>query len=90
MRRMRYDDWPTVQRFHGSPRPADFEGNEYDRPDRTRVALILGIVSLLVGPLGIFAWMVGTDCLRAIRAGQMDPAGESFAPFGSAKSVAAD
>ena len=81
-RRMPRDEWPIVLRFHGSARPADFDGNDYDRADRTRVALVLGIVSLLFGPLGIFAWMVGADCLRAIRAGKMDPAGESLARVG--------
>lgn len=82
MRRHPPDEWPVVRRFHGSPRPADFDGNEFDRADRTRVALVLGIVSLLVGPLGIFAWMVGADCLRAIRDGKMDPSGESLARAG--------
>lgn len=75
-------DWPIVRRFHGSARPADFDGNEYDRADHTRLALALGIVSLLIGPLGLFAWMVGADCLKAIRDGQMDPAGESLARLG--------
>jgi hypothetical protein len=82
MRCIQRDDWPIVRRFHGSPRPSEFDGNEFDRADRTRVALILGIVSLLVGPLGVFAWMVGADCLRAIRDGKMDPAGESLARAG--------
>jgi hypothetical protein len=82
MRRIPRDDWPAVRHFHGSHRPAEFDGNDFDRADRTRFALALGIVSLLIGPLGIFAWLVGADCLKAIRDGKMDPSGESLARAG--------
>ncbi len=81
-RRSWADDWPRVQRWQGTPRPSEFDGNDYDRPDRTKMALVLGIVSLLFGPLGLVAWMVGTDCLKAIEQGRMDPAGESNARVG--------
>lgn len=82
-RRAWADDWPAVQRWQGVPQPNnESEGNEYDRSDRTRVALVLGIVSLLIGPLGLVAWLVGADCLKAIQEGRMDPAGESNARVG--------
>jgi hypothetical protein len=76
------DDWPMIQRWQGAGRLTDFDGSEYPRTDRTRVALALGIVSLLIGPLGLIAWLVGADCLKAIEAGEMDPAGESNARVG--------
>lgn len=80
-RRAWVDDWPVV-RWQGTARPSDFDGSEYQRTDRTKVALVLGIVSLLIGPLGLIAWLVGADCLKAIEAGEMDPAGESNARVG--------
>ncbi len=75
-------DWPGVQRWQGVPRPSEPDGNEFDRPDRTKIALVLGIVSLLIGPLGLIAWLVGADCLKAIEQGRMDPTGESNARVG--------
>lgn len=81
-RRRRVDPWPVVQRWQGLPRPSDHDGGDFDRPDRTKVALVLGIVSLLFGPLGLVAWVVGADCLKAIEEGRMDPTGESNARVG--------
>lgn len=82
MQRSTRDDWPIVRRFHGTGRPAEFDGGDFDRADTTRIAFLLGIVSLIIGPIGIFAWLVSADCLRAIQAGRMDPAGESLARVG--------
>ncbi len=55
---------------------------ENDTPDRARWVLALGIVALLIGPLGVFAWMAGNACLKAINDGRMDPTCESNAKAG--------
>jgi hypothetical protein len=73
---------PALQR----PEPDD---DGYDRTDRTYLALVLGVISLLFGPLGIIAWAVSDDCLRAIAAGRMDPAGEANARAGRVLGIVA-
>ena len=46
------------------------------RPHRGTLILVLGILSLVVcGPLGIFAWIMGSGDLKQMDAGTMDPSG---------------
>lgn len=76
--------WPTAWHFY-VPDPPDEPGadaHEADPPDRARWVLALGIVSLLIGPLGIYAWMAGNSCIQAIAEGRMDPTCESNARAG--------
>jgi hypothetical protein len=45
--------------------------------------LILGILSLVICmPLGILAWILGSDDLKAMDAGKMDPGGRSSTEVG--------
>ncbi len=82
--RERYEDEP--------PRPArrDDEPDDYeDRPRRRRrryqqdhrgtLILTLGILSFFFAwpILGIIAWILGANDLKEMRAGRMDPSGES-------------
>jgi hypothetical protein len=48
-------------------------------PHRGTLVMVLGILSLVVMPiiLGPIAWYMATDDLKKIRAGRMDPEGES-------------
>ena len=77
-------DWPTVWHFYSPAKLPESEGssNENDPPDRARWVLALGIVSLVVGPLGVFAWMAGNAVLSAIADGRTDPTCESNARAG--------
>ncbi len=81
--RERYEDEP--------PRPArrDDDYEEDDRPRRRRrryqqdhrgtLILTLGILSFFFAwpILGIIAWILGANDLKEMRAGRMDPSGES-------------
>jgi predicted Zn finger-like uncharacterized protein len=81
--RERYEDEP--------PRPARRDDDEDydDRPRRRRrryqqehrgqLILVLGILSFFVGGpiLGLVAWIMGSHDLKEMRAGRMDPEGES-------------
>jgi len=52
-------------------------------PHRGTLILVLGILGLVVcGPLGIGAWVMGNNDMREIRAGRMDPEGESLTNIG--------
>lgn len=84
MRRRRFPParWPAAEYWQPAARPDPPDGPDADGPDRSRLVLALGIVSLLVAPLGIVAWVVGNAFLRAIAEGRMDPAGESNARAG--------
>jgi predicted Zn finger-like uncharacterized protein len=64
----------------------DYEEDDYDDRPRRRykehrggLILALGILSLFFAPLilGPIAWIMGSTDLQEIRAGRMDPAGES-------------
>lgn len=68
--------------WQATTRPWEPDPPESDRPDRGRVALALGVVSLIFAPLGVVAWAFASSCLRAIEEGRMDPAGESNARAG--------
>jgi hypothetical protein len=74
--------WSVTRYWQPAGRPADFDPPESDRPDRSHMALALGIVSLIFAPLGVIAWAFASSCLRAIDEGRMDPAGESNARAG--------
>ncbi|GIW79665.1 MAG: hypothetical protein KatS3mg105_1472 [Gemmatales bacterium] len=53
------------------------------QPHRGTLVLVLGILSLVVcAPLGIAAWIMGSNDLAAMRAGRMDPSGESMTQVG--------
>ncbi len=55
------------------------------KPHRGVVILILGILALVTGlgfVLGPIAWIMGNNDLREIRAGIMDPEGESTTNVG--------
>jgi hypothetical protein len=80
--RDRYEDEP--------PRPARRDDDDYDdRPRRRRrryqqdhrgtLILTLGILSFFFAwpILGIIAWVMGANDLKEMRAGRMDPEGES-------------
>ena len=46
------------------------------KPHRATVILVLGILGLVVcGPLGIVAWILGSNDLKEMDAGTMDPSG---------------
>lgn len=50
---------------------------------RGTLILVLGILGLvLCQPLGIPAWIMGNNDLRAMREGRMDPSGESLTTAG--------
>jgi hypothetical protein len=53
------------------------------RPHRGGLILAFGILSWMTCFLfGVAAWALGVDDLRAIRAGEMDPSGESLTRAG--------
>jgi len=52
-------------------------------PHRGTLILVLGILGLVVCPLtGPFAWMMGSEDIRKIDAGRMDPAGRDLTQAG--------
>jgi predicted Zn finger-like uncharacterized protein len=76
-----------------APPPDDDEERDERRPRRLRrsslephrgpLVLVLGILGLLVfAPLGIVAWVLGNNDLKEMRAGRMDPEGESLTNAG--------
>jgi hypothetical protein len=53
------------------------------QPHRATLVLLLGILSLIVcAPLGIAAWIMGSNDLAAMRSGRMDRSGESVTAVG--------
>ena len=53
------------------------------RPHRGTLILVLGILSLVVcSPLGIVAWILGSNDLREMDSGAMDPAGRGTTQAG--------
>ncbi|CAN5251086.1 hypothetical protein BH11PLA2_BH11PLA2_37680 [soil metagenome] len=82
MSRMMTLDWTAPRLFQSAGQHFNFEGRDDSQTDRARWVLALGVVSLLVGPLGFFAWMAGNACLKAISDGRMDPTSESNARAG--------
>jgi hypothetical protein len=89
LRRQRDEDDDRPRRRY------DDEEDEDDRPRRRRrrpdyeehrgtLILILGICSFVVAPIpfGPIAWFLGNADLKEIRAGRMDPEGESSTQIG--------
>jgi hypothetical protein len=72
-----YDDHDV---YYDRPRPS------YGRPHRGAAILTLGILSLVMiapcAPLGIFAWVMGSNDLSEMRRGQMDRSGEGLTQAG--------
>jgi hypothetical protein len=81
VRRYLVDEY-VIQRWQGRRRVWEQETNEYPKTDRTHLALVLGIISLFIGPCGFIAFLMGDHCLKSIGAGLMDPAGETNARLG--------
>jgi hypothetical protein len=55
----------------------------YGRPHRGGAILTLGILSLIIcAPLGIFAWVMGSNDLTEMKRGQMDRSGEGLTQAG--------
>jgi hypothetical protein len=55
----------------------------YGRPHRGGAILTLGILSLVIcAPLGIFAWVMGSNDLTEMKRGQMDRSGEGLTQAG--------
>ncbi len=53
------------------------------KPHRGTLILVLGILGLvLCGPVGIAAWVMGSNDLKEIDAGTMDPAGRGTTQAG--------
>jgi uncharacterized membrane protein YidH (DUF202 family) len=53
------------------------------QPHRGTLILVLGILGIVLCPIcGIVAWVLGNADLKAIAAGQMDPAGEGTTKAG--------
>jgi hypothetical protein len=65
--------------FEEERRPRRRRRRDYLEPHRGQLIMILGILSFFVAGLilGPIAWILGTNDLKAIRAGRMDPEGES-------------
>jgi hypothetical protein len=76
---MRHTAVGSMSYWQPPARGFDPDPPDHDLPDRSRLALTVGIVSLLVGPLGIVAWALADACLKGIANGQLDPAGEGNA-----------
>jgi hypothetical protein len=76
--------WPGLLRFQapsgGFRYPGQPEGG--DTADRGHWILALGFVSLVICPLGVFAWLAGNACLDQIEDGRLDPVCESNARAG--------
>lgn len=63
--------------------PPGYGGNPYMEPHRGTLILVLGIIGLVMCQLlGPVAWILGKGDLAKIRAGTMDPRGESETNIG--------
>ncbi|MGL4419746.1 MAG: hypothetical protein ACRCZF_03695 [Gemmataceae bacterium] len=62
---------PAVRRAQ-EPDPPDNDG-----PDPTQFLLALGVVSLMIGPLGIPVWAIASGMLKRIASGQLEPSSEA-------------
>jgi hypothetical protein len=56
-------------------------------PERGALMLAMGILSLLVPPLGIVTWLLARRDLREMREGRMDPWGRSLTAIGLALGI---
>lgn len=72
----RRDDYEDDDR-RGRDRP------HYEEPHRGGLMLALGIISIVVCPVvGIAAWVMASNDMRAIEEGRMDPEGKQFTQVG--------
>src|SRR6476661_6425391 len=73
----RLDDYDDLEDDDDRPR------RRYGRPHRGGVILTLGILSLVIcAPLGIFAWVMGSNDLTEMKRGQLDRSGEGLTQAG--------
>ncbi len=79
--RDRYEDEDDRPR---RPRRRDPDDRpDYDEPHRGGLILALGIIGLVAcGPVGIAAWLMGNNDLKAMDAGRMDPEGRQLTQVG--------
>lgn len=64
-------------------RPRRRERRDYELAHRGGLILALGIIGLVAcGPVGIAAWIMGNNDLKAMEAGQMDPEGRQLTQVG--------
>src|SRR5262249_14954782 len=84
------DDRPSRRgRDRDRPRGARRRRRDYE-PHRGTLILVLGILGLVVfHPLGIVAWIMGNHDLKAMRAGRMDPEGQSQTQTGKVLGIVA-
>lgn len=80
---------PPANPFSDQPRAStigyqSMAGRAYLRPHRGGLILALGILGLVSCQiLGVVAWLMGTEDLKEIRAGRMDPSGEGMTHAGT-------
>ena len=83
-----FSDRPeAIANPYASPSAPTFGPQSFGRPHRGGMVLAFGIIGILccgaVGtPFGIAAWVIGASDLSEIRAGRMDPSGESLTRVG--------
>lgn len=59
------------------------DAEDYDQPHRGGLILALGIISIVVcQPVGIAAWLMGSNDLKAMDEGRMDPEGRQLTQTG--------
>ncbi len=64
-------------------RPRRRDRREYEQEHRGGLILALGIIGLVAcQPVGIAAWVLGNNDLKAMDAGQMDPEGRQLTQVG--------
>lgn len=64
-------------------RPRRRERRDYELDHRGGLILALGIIGLVAcGPVGIAAWIMGNNDMKAMEAGQMDPEGKQLTQVG--------
>jgi hypothetical protein len=69
--------------YEDDDRPARRERAHYEEAHRGGLILALGIISLTAcQPVGIFAWVMGNNDLRAMEEGRMDPEGKQLTQIG--------
>ena len=65
-------------------RPRRRERRDYEMDHRGGLILALGIIGLVMscGPVGIAAWIMGNNDMKAMEAGQMNPEGKQLTQVG--------
>lgn len=71
-------------------RPRRRERRDYEQEHRGGLILALGIIGLVAcGPLGIAAWIMGNNDMKAMDAGVMDPEGRQLTQVGKILGIVA-